>query len=415
MSVRDLAREARHSLESNRARSLLTILGIVIGIAAVIAMTSLIGGVRTALVDRLGLNAARAVYISCTRPLQPRDARDLARLMPQYESIEGSAFGFSETKTQDGTVYVNITGADGTFLTMTGSVRLEQGRLFTSREEQDAARVAIIDRAGVDALFGRQDVSAIGKTVRLGGRDYLIVGVDERMPQSGSASGSASITAYLPLKTVLADFGGGFASLSQVVGIAREGVDVDALMQGTKRQLAKIKGIPDDEVDDSVQVYSLKSQVDTTNSFMNSFSVIMGSVAGISLLVGGIGIMNMMLTNVTERYREIGVRRALGATRRDITMQFLMESAVLCAAGGIIGTVAGYLLSWGLSYAATAFGLIASIPGTEQTGAVAVVPLISVGAVAGAVGLSMAIGILFGFYPAHRAAGLDPVECLRHQ
>ena len=125
--------------------------------------------------------------------------------------------------------------------------------------------------------------------------------------------------------------------------------------------------------------------------------------------------MNMMLTNVTERYREIGVRRALGATRRDITMQFLMESAVLCAAGGIIGTVAGYLLSWGLSYAATAFGLISSIPGTEQTGAVAVVPLISVGAVAGAVGLSMAIGILFGFYPAHRAAGLDPVECLRHQ
>ena len=178
--------------------------------------------------------------------------------------------------------------------------------------------------------------------MRIGSSDYLVVGVDERMPNTGSGGNSTYITVYMPLETVLKDFSGGYAYLTQVVGIAREGVDVDALMETTKKQVAKVMSIPDDQIDDNVYVYSMKSTIDSMTGFMNSFSLIMGAVAGISLLVGGIGIMNMMLTNVTERIREIGVRRALGATRRDITLQFLMESAVVCVAGGIIGTVAGF-------------------------------------------------------------------------
>ena len=415
MSIRDLVREALRSLESNRGRSLLTILGIVIGISAVIAMTSLIGGVRNSLVESLGLNAARAVQISCMYPMRPDDASDLARLMPEYESVEGMAYGWTSMQGDDGTVNVSISGMDSSYMTLAGTVRLAEGRLFTTEEEASAARVCIVDRSGVKVLFGREDISAVGKTVRLGSHDYTIVGVDERMPQTGvSGDGSTSITVYMPLETTLADFSGGYPYLSSVMGMAREGVDIDALMESTKRNVAKIMNIADDEIDEGVWVYSMKSQIDSMTGFMNSFSLIMGAVAGISLLVGGIGIMNMMLTNVTERIREIGVRRALGATRRDITLQFLMESAVVCVTGGIIGTVLGYLLSWGLTTAATTFGLLGSLGLGGQDGAgPALAPLVSADAICAAVGLSIGIGLLFGWYPARRAARLDPVECLR--
>ncbi len=159
----------------------------------------------------------------------------------------------------------------------------------------------------------------------------------------------------------------------------------------------------------------MKSSIDQLNTFMMSFQLMIGSVAGISLLVGGIGIMNMMRTNVTERIREIGVRRALGASRRDITLQFLYESSALCIAGGLIGTIAGYLIAWGLAFGASAFGFdLSSMTGMGNGGA-ALTPAIEPAAIAVAVGISIFIGVVFGYYPARRAAKLDPVECLRYQ
>ncbi len=411
MSFRDLAREALRSLEANRGRGLLTILGIVIGIAAVIAMTSLIGGVRNGLVSGMGLNAARLIYISCMEPLEQDDIDELARFVPDLEAVEGTYDSYSQIQLEDKMLSVGITGATPSFLEMRGmGSKLAEGRMYTEQEAESASRVALLGRSGVEPLFGADASKAIGESIRLNGKNYTVLGiVDDDVP-----GGSDYCNAYLPAETVHKDFGGG-DYLSQVMALAREGSDIDALQEQVKTQVASIKHIDEDQIDDSVYVYSMKSSIDQLNTFMMSFQLMIGSVAGISLLVGGIGIMNMMLTNVTERIREIGVRRALGASRRDITLQFLYESSALCIAGGLIGTIAGYLIAWGLAFGASAFGFdLSSMTGMGNGGA-ALTPAIEPAAIAVAVGISIFIGVAFGYYPARRAAKLDPVECLRYQ
>lgn len=411
MSIIDLMREAMRSLEANRGRSLLTILGIVIGIAAVIAMTSLIGGVRNGLISGMGLNAARIVYINCGYPLDEDDIEDLARLMPDYETIEGTYDSYSQVQMGDKSLSVGITGASATYLEMTGAAsRLAEGRIYTDAEAESKSRVALIGRNGIEAFFGSPGADAVGKTIQLNGKSFTVLGVvDDGM------TGTDYCNVYMPTETVRQDFGQGWDYLSSVVGLAREGADIEAVQQQTVEQVGKLKGIAEDELESMVSVWSMKSSIDQLNTFMMSFQLIMGAVAGISLLVGGIGIMNMMLTNVTERIREIGVRRALGARGRDITLQFLTESATLCVSGGIIGTLAGYAIAWGLAFGAGALGFdLGSMTGMGSTGA-ALTPAIEPGAIAIAVGISIVIGLVFGYYPARRAAKLDPVECLRYQ
>ena len=412
MSMRDLIREALRALEANRGRTLLTVLGIVIGIAAVIAMTSLIGGVQQTLLSGLGLNAARMVQITTSTPLKGSDIAKLEKLAGSLEYVEGTVSGFANTKVEDCDISVSVTGGSTRLFEMTGQVKLVEGRLFNAQEEASGARVAIIERGGIKTYFGNPDADVVGKQVKLNNASYTIIGVADAA--SGGMGNDNYMNLFMPSKTVarglswLPD-----NSYDMAVAFVREGADVDAAMEEIKAALAKAQHVPEDEVENYIWVYSMKAQIDALQTFTTAFQLITGSVAGISLLVGGIGIMNMMLTNVTERIREIGVRRALGARGRDITRQFLMESIAICILGGIIGTVLGYLIAWGIAIVVTNMGVLQSL--STNGGSVTLSPAFSLATVTLAVGISLAIGVLFGFYPARRAARLDPVECLRYQ
>lgn len=403
MSARDLIQEALHSLEANKGRSLLTILGIVIGIASVIAMTSLIGGIQNSLVNSLGLNAPRMVQIYSSQELTESDIEKLQKLVPQIEQIGIVDSAYTEYKTGDKSYTVMAQGVDSDMLDAVGASKLVAGRTYSQAESQSGSRVALISRNGADQLYGNEQ-DALGKTIKVSNGEVQIVGVID-----GGSDSMGSLTLYMPRETISGLFGDENPSFPSVTALAAEGTDMDELCKTIESKVRAMKGIEEDEYD-SVSATSMKSAIDALNSFMGAFSLIMGAVASISLLVGGIGIMNMMLTNVSERIREIGIRRALGASRRDITAQFLAESSALCVTGGLLGVLIGYLLAWGLAMFASGSGILGELGASGQ-----ITPSFSIATVMLAFAVSVGIGVIFGFYPARRAAKLDPVECLRYQ
>lgn len=306
-------------------------------------MTSLIGGIQNSLVNSLGLNAARMVQIYSSQELTDSDVQKLQKLVPQIEQIGIVDSAYTEYKSGDKSYTVMAQGVDSDMLDAVGASKLVAGRVYSQAESQSGSRVALISRGGADQLYGNEQ-DALGKTIKVSNGEVQIVGVID-----GGSDSMGSLTLYMPRETISGLFGDENPSFPSVTALAAEGTDMDELCKTIESKVRAMKGISEDDEYDSVSATSMKSAIDALNSFMGAFSLIMGAVASISLLVGGIGIMNMMLTNVTERIREIGIRRALGASRRDITAQFLAESSALCVTGGLLGVLIGYLLAWGLA------------------------------------------------------------------
>lgn len=409
MRVRDLLVETTGAIGANRGRSLLTILGIVIGIGAVISMTALIDGVRVTLMNQLGLNQARLVYMNVYggQHVSLDDVDRFEQDMTAYDFITPTqqTGGQTITNGQNSDDQANMTGCEEDYREV-GALNLLAGRWLTQEECDAGSMVVVVGQGCVAKLWGSgtEVSSAVGQTLRIGNDEYLVVGVTE----DPNTMGQTLSYVYLPLKTCIARVSG-YDFLDNIVGLAKEGTDMDVLAEQTKAYLANYYHLSSEDADNDIYVYTVKSMMDSLDATMGSFELILGAVAGVSLLVGGIGIMNMMLTNVTERIREIGLRKALGARSADITKQFLLESIGLCLVGGVLGIAAGYAGAWVLA------GVAGNFMGANGMETTSIVPVIAPRSVALACGISMLIGIVFGFYPARRAAKLNPVESLRYQ
>ena len=402
MRFKDLLHETLSALSANKGRTFLTILGIVIGISAVIAMTSLIGGIKQSLVSELGLEQSRMISIGMYmdgREMTYDDLMAIQENVEGYEFVTGVQFATQTVSTQKKSFESSIVGAEpGLFKSM--SMKASEGRLLSDAELASEAEYVVLDTTAKRELFGA-DGSCVGETVRIAGIDFTVAGVVE-----GTSALTMGGTVYMPFNTCAVRVTGS-NEISQITAFAAEGVDIDDLSKRTEQYLRSVYKI-DDETG-YLYVQSMKAIQDELDTMMMSFQMLMTAVASISLLVGGIGIMNMMLTNVTERIREIGLRKALGARNRDITRQFLLEAIAACLVGGVIGFALGLLAAWGLGALASVAGGSLGLEGMSIT------PAVSMETVIMAVSICVIIGIIFGIGPARRAAKLDPVESLRYQ
>ena len=245
-------------------------------------------------------------------------------------------------------------------------------------------------------VFGDEDADSVGQTIRIGDNQesYTVIGI-----VSGDAISNQYTTIFLTANTLQRRITG-WPGFDRVLGLVKEGYDVYDVGDRTITFLSNYYNIDRDYI----YVQSMQEIIDQLNTMMSGFAVVLTAIASISLFVGGIGIMNMMLTSVSERTREIGLRRSLGARTSDITQQFLTESITLCLAGGFFGLIFGFLGAKGIAAVISMLN-----PGMNLT------PAIGIGSVVVAVIVCVFIGLLFGYYPARRAAKLDPVESLRYQ
>jgi putative ABC transport system permease protein len=285
---------------------------------------------------------------------------------------------------------VAVTGTTPEFARVR-SIETSYGAWLGEDDVASAKRVVVLGSQTSEDLFGEGSIP-VGQRVRINGTPFKVVGV---AASKGSGFGGGDEAAYVPLKTLQLYLTGSddLSSIYVEAESQEQMTDVQSAIESLLLSRHDISN-PDDA---DFEVSSQADLAETVSTITSLMTMLLGSIAGISLVVGGIGIMNMMLTTVTERIREIGLRKAIGATRGDITSQFLAEAVALTVVGGLVGIVLG----WGIAAAITAFSTLNAV--------------VTGGSVLLAVGVSTAIGIIFGYYPARRAAKLDPIEALRYQ
>ncbi|MFA5872161.1 MAG: ABC transporter permease [Parcubacteria group bacterium] len=405
MNIIDLFRETIRSLSGNKARSGLTILGIVIGIASVITMVAIGQGAKSSIesnIEAIGSNliivmpgSQRVGGISQgAGSSQTLTVEDADAIKSQVSNIKAVAPEISKRYqiTGKGTnTNTEVVGTIADYLTAR-NVKMNIGSFFTDQQIKSSSKVAIMGPTARDDLFGA-DINPVGQSIRIKGVDFKVVGVTEL--KGGSGFNNPDDYVYVPL-TAAQHYLAGNDYLSDISVAAADQSSMTSVQQQITDLLLQRHKISDPAQAD----FSILNQNDiiaTAASVTSTFTMLLASIAGISLLVGGIGIMNMMLTNVTERTREIGLRKAVGIKKIYINLQFLAEAVVLTFLGGAIGVVMG----WIASLAVTKFA-------GQNT-------QISTSSILLAFGVSALVGIVFGFYPARRAAKLNPIVALRYE
>lgn len=410
MNISGVIMEALESLNANKMRSGLTIIGIVIGVGAVIAMLSLGQGVQDSITGEISSMGSNLLFVFSGN--EEEEVRNVQALKDADVDALNDPFNAPSVKTAvaslGGNVEAAYSGESGSF-SLTGTtaayasvrdIEITEGEFLTDEHQLGVASVAVIGPDVAEKLFQRKD-GVVGETIRLDGQPFRVIGLTKA--KGGSAMGSEDDIIIVPLASARTRLVSR-STYGQVDLIYVQAMDDDSVKAATEEINEYFRDrhrIQPGEADDFT-IFSQDSIADMAASITNVLIIFLGGVAGISLLVGGIGIMNIMLVSVTERTREIGLRKALGAHKSHILTQFLTESALLSLIGGLLGV----LLGWGL---AEVVGIIAERSGT------AINPVFTVNAILLATLFSAAVGIFFGIYPANRAASLEPVEALRHE
>ncbi|HJD30456.1 MAG TPA: ABC transporter permease [Candidatus Eisenbergiella stercorigallinarum] len=390
------------NIRSNKGRSVLTMLGIIIGITSVIMILSIGDGVKGQVSDELNALAGGLIGIYVNNEQSEEeiyfDEDDFEAIREKIEGVKGVTPVY--------TLYGSVIGRKGEFTAYTtgGSESMEfyqsepivQGRYFTAADYYAGNRVCVITQQAAKKLFGTTDVTGLTIEVTLYGvtQDLTIVGIRQDSASAMFSMYGNMINIEVPLNLLSASYGQYFGGFTDFYVISESPALNTQITQSVIRLMESRHDVRNQGV---IMVQNMQDQISQINSVMGSISIFVVIVAAISLLVGGIGVMNIMLVSVTERTREIGIRKSLGARTGSILLQFLAESAVITLIGGLIGIVLG-------------------VAGAQAVGgAIGFSARISAATVLGASAFSAGVGIFFGIYPARKAARLSPIEALRHE
>lgn len=407
MLKRDLFSETIQALLINKTRTMLTILGIVIGISSVIVMIAVGQGTQTSVMERIqsigsnllvvspGAQGGRGGYVNrgsgSLKSLTMDDVAAIQNEIPLIEAVSPQVVFRKQLVTRGNNVNTSVFGVVQAYKEVR-NIKVAEGLFIDDSHEKRKAKVVVLGPNIAQELFGVAADSIVGEKVRIASTDFTIIGVAQS--KGGSGFRNVDENVYIPLSTAQQFFqGDDYLSAIDLSVIDQEQM-AEAQQQVTEVLLRAHRIDDFDNADFSI--FNQGDIVETASSVTQTLTLLLGAVAGISLVVGGIGIMNMMLTTVTERRREIGLRKSIGAKNRDINMQFLLEAVTLTLIGGIFGVLLGLVVV----YLFNRFNIIAEV---------------SLGAIVLAFSISAIIGIVFGYYPAQRAAKLSPIEALRYE